>query len=162
MIDILASIGQFPRKNQIAEVKILEGAYMYPRKHHDCLEDWDLFVLRHQKTSNLIIHLFSTFLFWFSPLLALLVSPWWLVGFFISGLVGGVSHLITNEGTAETKEVTSSLQVVHFSTTMSWLFITGKYRKEIEITKNKFRLYQAGKIRSIANPEHFKNVKLDA
>jgi hypothetical protein len=61
------------------------------RNGNPTLESWDLFVVRHQKPSNLAGHFISFLLFSGSPLNALLTSqPMWLVGFFISGGVGAL------------------------------------------------------------------------
>lgn len=125
---------------------------MAPRKHPEQLEDWDLFVLRHQKTPNVVVHSFSFFLFWVSPVLGLFVSPWWWLGFFGSGLVGTAGHFLFQDGTVDAKEATSSAQVVHFSSVLFFLFWSGRWTEEIRLSKEKFARYSRGEIRSVANP----------
>jgi hypothetical protein len=126
---------------------------VYPRKYSDRLENWDLFVLRHQKTPNIIVHIFSFLFFWVSPILAFTVSYWWLLGFFGSGLIGSVGHYLFKDGTIDVKEATSSLQVVHFSSLVVIFFILGKYTKHIELATQKYDLFKSGKITSVADPE---------
>ena len=49
---------------------------------------WDLFVLRHSKRGNLVIH-FVSFLVYYGALIGLAVTwnPWWIVGLFVSGAI---------------------------------------------------------------------------
>jgi hypothetical protein len=128
---------------------------MAPRKHPDSLENWDLFVLRHRNTANVAVHLVSFLLFWISPVLAWAVSPFWLVGFFASGLVGTAGHYFFKDGTVDAREATSSLQVVHYSSVMAGLFVTGRWSREIRVTEAKYRDFVAGRIGSVADPELF-------
>jgi hypothetical protein len=97
------------------------------------LESWDLFVVRHQKPSNLAGHFISFLLFYGSPLLALLTSqPMWLVGFFISGGVGALSHHFTGDGKVNLHEATSSPRVVFYVTILFAKLALGTYQNDID------------------------------
>src|SRR4051812_25217682 len=92
------------------------------------LDSWDVFVLRHRKTPNLIFHVISFTLFWLSlPLAAVMHQPVWAAGFFTSGLFGTAGHYLFGDGTVDKREATSSAQVVYFSSAMVLLFVTGFY-----------------------------------
>lgn len=103
------------------------------RNGNPTLESWDLFVVRHQKPSNLAGHFISLLLFYGSPLLALLPSqPIWLVGFFISGGVGALSHHLTGDGKVKFQEATSSPRVVFYVTIMFAKIVRGTYQNDID------------------------------
>ncbi|MEN8761980.1 MAG: hypothetical protein ABF290_06050 [Thiogranum sp.] len=103
------------------------------RNGNPTLESWDLFVVRHQKPSNLVGHFVSLLLFYGSPLLALLTSqPIWLVGFFSSGAVGALSHHLTGDGKINLKEATSSPRVVFYVTVLFVKLALGTYQNDID------------------------------
>lgn len=103
------------------------------RNGNPTLESWDLFVVRHQKPSNLAGHFVSLLLFYGSPLLALLTSqPIWLVGFFSSGAVGALSHHLTGDGKINLKEATSSPRVVFYVTVLFVKLALGTYKNDID------------------------------
>jgi hypothetical protein len=103
------------------------------RNGNPTLESWDLYVIRHQKPSNLAGHFISLLLFCGSPLLALLTSqPMWLVGFFISGGVGALSHHLTGDGKVNLQEATSSPRVVFYVTIMFAKLALGTYQNDID------------------------------
>lgn len=121
----------------------------------ETLIDWDLFVLRHQNKKNVVVHFVSFIFFWLSPLLAIFVNPFFILGFFASGIIGTAGHYFFSDGTVDAKEATSSIQVVQFSSKMAFLFITGKYWKEITYVNQKWQRYKNGEITSIANQDMF-------
>jgi hypothetical protein len=137
---------------------------MGPRKHFAQLEissewapleAWDLFVLRHQKTPNVRVHLLSAFLFWISPVLALTFSPWFWLGFVLSSAPSTISHYIYKDGVVDAREATSSLQVVYFSTWMAVLFLKGQWPKEVRLSAKKIHRFMRGEIQSVADPKLF-------
>ncbi|MEK6773529.1 MAG: hypothetical protein AABY64_06295 [Bdellovibrionota bacterium] len=128
---------------------------MVPQRRNDSLENWDLFVLRHQNLKNVAVHTVSCAMFWLGPILAVLVHPInWLM-FFGSGLVGTAGHYFFKDGTVDAREATSSLQVVVFSTLMTFLFLRGQYQQEILRVQKKWTDYKSGLIPSHADLELF-------
>lgn len=121
----------------------------------DTLVDWDLFVLRHQNKKNVAVHFVSFLCFWLSPILAIVINPWFIIGFFASGIIGTAGHYFFTDGTVDAKEATSSLQVVEFSSKMAFLFISGQYWGEINYVNEKWKKYKKGEITSVANDEMF-------
>jgi len=83
------------------------------------------------------------------------VSPWFIIGFFASGIIGTAGHYFFSDGTVDAKEATSSLQVVQFSSKMAFLFISGRYWEEISYVNIKWQKYKQGEIESNANDEMF-------
>lgn len=128
---------------------------MKTSKDYSSLVNWDLFVLRHQNKKNVVVHFVSFLCFWFCPLLAIVVNPWWIIGFFLSGLIGTAGHYFFRDGTVDAKEATSSLQVVQFSSMMALLFVCGRYNDEITYVNNKWKSYKNGLIKSEADAEMF-------
>lgn len=128
----------------------------------ETLVNWDLFVLRHMNQKNVAVHLVSFLMFWFCPVLAVTVTPWFFIGFFLSGLVGTAGHYFFKDGTVDAKEATSSVQVVLFSSKMAFLFITGKYGREIQYVTQKWEKYKKGEIKSIADEEMFSKLGASA
>lgn len=113
------------------------------------LEDWDLFVLRHRKTPNILFHIVSFSAFWLSlPLALAFREPLWLIGFFSSGLIGTAGHYLFKDGTVDGKEASSSPQVVYFSSSMVLMFLTGRYRREIAVAEDRLREHLLGEIDS--------------
>ncbi len=128
---------------------------MLPKRTDDALENWDLFVLRHQQPFNVGIHFISFLMFWLGPVAAILIHPAFLAFFFLSGLLGVAGHYLFKDGTVDRKEATSSVEVVLFSSLMAILFVTGKYFSEIERVKMKYLNFKLGKIENKANAEMF-------
>ena len=128
---------------------------MVPQRRDDSLENWDLFVLRHQNMKNVAVHFISCMMFWLGPVLAIAVHPLYWILFFGSGLVGTAGHYFFKDGTVDAREATSSLQVVVFSTLMAAFFITGRYPYEIQRVLRKWDLYKKGSIASHADSELF-------
>jgi hypothetical protein len=131
---------------------------MLPKRTNDSLENWDLFVLRHQQKSNVLVHFVSFLMFWFGPVLGLFVHPLYWILFFSSGMVGVAGHYFFKDGTVDRKEATSSVEVVVFSSLMAILFVMNAYGKEIARVKEKYQLYRAGKIPSYASEDMFKKL----
>lgn len=121
----------------------------------ETLVDWDLFVLRHQNKKNVVVHFISFLFFWVSPVLALFVSPYFIIGFFLSGLIGTAGHYFFTDGTVDAKEATSSLQVVEFSSKMAYLFVIGRYWSEIIYVNAKWQKFKKGEITSTASSDMF-------
>jgi hypothetical protein len=117
--------------------------------------DWDLFVMRHQNKKNVVVHFFSFLFFWFSPVLAYFSSPWWMIAFFSSGLMGTFGHYLFKDGTIDVREATSSLKVVQFSSKMAFLVATGKYWKEIEYVNKKWIQYKNNEVGCSIDPVFF-------
>lgn len=130
-----------------------------PRRHADALEDWDMFVMRHRDPRNIWMHVLSFGLFWISPVLALMVSPWWWLGFLSSGLVGTAGHYVFKDGVVDFREATSRWQVVFYSSCMILLFLSGSYKEEIRISENKYDLFLHKKMPSVANPNLFTKIR---
>lgn len=131
---------------------------MFPKRTNESLENWDLFVLRHQDRSNVMIHFISFLMFWLGPALGILVSPYFWILFFTSGMMGVAGHYFFNDGTVDRKEATSSFEVVAFSSIMAVLFLKGSYGDEIERVKQKYHRYIIGKIPSHADVDLFKKL----
>lgn len=56
----------------------------------------------------------------------------WLVGFFISGGVGALSHHLTGDGKVNLQEATSSPRVVFYVTIMFAKLALGTYQNDID------------------------------
>jgi NAD(P)-dependent dehydrogenase (short-subunit alcohol dehydrogenase family) len=96
------------------------------------LSSWDLFVLRHHKPLNLMIHAISALLFFGSPLCGLFTGDWtWFLWWCLSGCIGTAAHYIARDGMVSLREGTSSPQVVGFNVRMWWRVFTGRYRGDI-------------------------------
>lgn len=104
------------------------------------LSDWQLFVLRHQKPLNLWIHLGSCLLFWGGIGSAFLFDEWLFLSFTaISGIVGTLGHIVSNDNGVSGKEAVYSLDAIRFSTKLSFLFVLGSYQKELSEAKSLFK-----------------------
>jgi hypothetical protein len=131
---------------------------MLPKRSNDSLENWDLFVLRHQQLANVLVHFVSFLMFWLGPIFGIFVHPLFWVMFFTSGMVGVAGHYFLKDGTVDRKEATSSVEVVVFSSLMAVLFVSNSYQHEIERVKNKYRQFLLGNIPSHADAELFKKL----
>jgi len=96
------------------------------------MTSWDVFVLRHTHPTNLRIHVVSFAMFWGGPLLALaLWSPWPLLLFALSGVVGGLGHHLTEDSYVSAREATSSPLTVLYASFVVVLYLTGRYAPHI-------------------------------
>ena len=104
------------------------------------LSNWERFVIRHSKRSNLRIHFVSFLMFWGGLFIPLIVGDYrWLGLFFISGLMGAFGHWVTGDGTVSPKEATRDPQVVFFVTLMFLKIAKGTYFREVEEAKKRYR-----------------------
>lgn len=98
----------------------------------NALGDWDLFVLRHHKPSNLLLHFVSAVLFFGSPVYGLVTRDLsWFAWFCLSGCVGSGAHYLTRDGTVTLRQGTSSPRVVAFNLRMWWRLFTGRYASDV-------------------------------
>lgn len=96
------------------------------------VSSWDVFVLRHTHPTNLRIHVVSFAMFWGGPLLALAFwSPWPLVLFALSGVVGGFGHHVTGDSGVSVREATSSPLTVLYASFVVVLHLSGRYAPHI-------------------------------
>lgn len=105
---------------------------------------WDLFVLRHSKRGNLVIH-FVSFLVYYGALIGLAVTwnPWWIVGLFVSGAIGSSGHYLFDDGGVKLREATFSPQVVFFVTIMFWRLARGVYFDDIAAARERYEVWLA-------------------
>ncbi len=96
------------------------------------LTPWDIFVLRHRRPLNLVIHFISLLCFYGGLGLAAGTRDWhYLLPFFASGLIGAFGHFVSGDGGVSVRETTSTPTVVVF---VPWLFFrlfTGRYGADI-------------------------------
>jgi hypothetical protein len=131
---------------------------MRPKRSDNELENWDLFVLRHQNLNNVRWHVISAAMFWFGPALGIFVHPGFWLLFFISGFFGAFGHFLFKDSRVDGREATSSVEVVYFSTLMCFLFLKGDYQNEITRVSKKFQRYLNGEISSIAEQSLFRKL----
>jgi hypothetical protein len=97
------------------------------------LTPWDLFVLRHRKPGNLVVHFVSALLFFGTPVAALvLMQPWLLEGFFSSGMVGAAGHYVFKDSGVSVREATVATEVPYFVLVMFYKIARGTYAADIE------------------------------
>lgn len=102
------------------------------------LTAWERFVLRHTRPGNLAIHFVSMLLYFGSPLVALLLwSPWPLVGFVVSGVVGTSGHYLFRDGSVSVRESTARPEVPYYVVVMFWKIARGEYGREIAAARAK-------------------------
>lgn len=101
---------------------------------------WDLFVVRHTHPGNLAIHALSAALFFGGPVVALLWwTPWPLVGFALSGLLGASGHALFKDGGVSPREATSQPEVPPWVLLMFWMLLTGTWWPEVEQARERLR-----------------------
>jgi hypothetical protein len=106
----------------------------------DALTPWERFVVRHTKAGNLAVHFVSMLLFFGAPPLALVTwSPWPLLGFAVSGLVGTAGHVIFRDGTVSVRESTAQPEVPYYVLIMFWKIARRQYAAEVEAARTKLR-----------------------
>ena len=94
---------------------------------------WDLFVLRHTRPGNLVLHFISMLMFYGAPVALFFThNLYWCVPFFLSGLVGTLGHYLFKDGGVSVRESTSSPTVVFFVLIMFYKIAQGKYLAEID------------------------------
>ncbi len=102
------------------------------------LSAWDLFVLRHHKPQNLILHSVSALMFFGSPIYGLVTHDWtWFLWFCLSGCIGTAAHYLTRDGSVTLREGTSSPRVVGFNVRMWWRVLSGRYPGDIMSAKTR-------------------------
>ena len=101
-------------------------------------EAWDLFVVRHTHPGNLAVHALSALLFFGTPPLALLLwTPWPLLGFAASGLVGAAGHAVFRDGGVSPREATSQPEVPPWVLWMFWMLLNGTWWPEVEAARER-------------------------
>lgn len=113
---------------------------MKPNKLNHNLTNWDIFVLRHRKPLNWVIHFISLLCFYLSPPAALITHRWeYLVLFFGSGALGAFGHFISGDGGVSLRETTSTPRVVLFVPIMFFRILSGRYSADLRIADEKLR-----------------------
>lgn len=103
------------------------------------LSNWERFVIRHSKPSNLQIHFVSFLMFWGGLFIPLIVDDYrWVALFFASGLMGAFGHWVTGDGRVSPKEATRDPQVVFFVTIMFLKIAKGTYFREVEEAQRRY------------------------
>ncbi len=96
------------------------------------LTRWQSFVLRHTKPGNLILHAISAACFFGAPVVAMLTTnPWWLLPFFVSGLIGSAGHRLFDDGGVNLRETTSAPEVPGYVLIMFWMLARGQWWDEV-------------------------------
>lgn len=109
------------------------------------LSEWDIFVLRHQKTTNLWGHFISFIMFYGGPIVALWTQEvLWLIPFFLSGAMGALSHFLSGDSGVNLKEATSSPRVVFYVTIMFYKIALGQYANDIEAANERYAKLVSG------------------
>jgi hypothetical protein len=104
------------------------------------LTRWDRFVLRHRKPGNLAIHAVSALLYFGCPVVALaLRSPWPLIGFAVSGLVGSAGHHLFRDGVVDAREASFAAEVPGYVVRMFYRLARGRYRTDIALAEARLR-----------------------
>jgi hypothetical protein len=102
------------------------------------LTPWERFVLRHTHRGNLALHFVSMLMFFGAPVVALVLwSPWPLLAFMTSGLVGTAGHYLFRDGTVSARESTSQPEVPYYVLRMFWLLARGRYAHEVAAAQAK-------------------------
>lgn len=111
------------------------------------LSNWDIFVLRHRKKGNLVVHFFS-FLTYYGALFALLITwhPAWIIGLFVSGFIGTAGHYLFDDGRVKIKEATFDPMVVFYVTIMFYKIFRRSYSKDIEGAEQRLKQWQESEV----------------
>lgn len=97
------------------------------------LTPWDLFVLRHRHPGNLAVHFVSALMFFGTPIAAAATrNPWWLIGFFSSGMVGVFGHYAFKDSGVSLREATVATEVPYFVLVMFYKIARGSYRRDVD------------------------------
>jgi hypothetical protein len=87
------------------------------------------------------------------------VSPWWWLGFLVSGFVGTAGHYVFGDGVVDFREATSRWQVVYYSSCMILIFLSGGYGEEIQTAERKYDLFLRKQMPSVADPNLFTKIR---
>ena len=113
------------------------------------LNDWEAFVLNHRKTGNHLFHLVSSICFFFSPAIALWSSnPYWMVLFFISGLIGTAGHYIFDDGRVSVVDATVRKNVPFYVLRMFFEIATGRYSESIACASRRYSEMHSDRVTS--------------
>lgn len=103
------------------------------------LSEWEFFVWRHKKTSNLVWHFFSLALF-LGPVAALFWRPdlvWiWILLILLSIPIGSAGHYFSRDGSVRTKDFAHPNTVI-FLVGIFALIATGRYFPLVERVRAK-------------------------
>ena len=107
------------------------------------LSSWDLFVLRHRKRGNLVVHFFS-FLTYYGSLFGLIITwhPAWVLGLFLSGMIGAAGHYIYDDGRVKIKEATFDPMVVFYVTIMFYKIFRRRYAEDVAAAEQRLQLWR--------------------
>ncbi len=102
------------------------------------LTAWDLFVVRHRKRGNHVMHFLSALMFFGGPLVAVVQrNPWYMLLFFASGGMGTLGHYMFRDGVVSVREATATPNVPRFVLKMFWLLGRGQYQSQVDLALTK-------------------------
>lgn len=117
------------------------------------LTAWELFVLRHTKPGNLVVHGVSFVLFWVGWLAPLPLGDWrWWLLVPLSGPVGTAGHYLFRDGGVKLKEATVDPLVPFFVTRMFWRLARGTYAQDLARARARYAAHVGALPAALASP----------
>ena len=91
------------------------------------------------------MHAVSASFFFGAPVVALVSwNPWWLIPFFVSGVVGSAGHYLFDDGRVDARETTSAPEVPPYVLLMFWMLLRGQWWDEVARAQQAVREAQQG------------------
>ncbi len=110
---------------------------------HPFTDYWDIFVLKHQNSYNIALHLLGVIIFYGLLLCAAVARNWWMLLFLpLSQLVGLVGHFLFERSHIDLQDALFSFRASRCLNRMFLRVITLRYGEDVRRANEALREYQ--------------------
>ena len=110
---------------------------------HPFTDYWDIFVLKHQNSYNIALHVLGVIIFYGLLILAAIArNPWLLLFLPLSQMVGLVGHFLFEKSHIDLQDAVFSVRASRCLNRMFLRVITGRYGEDIRRANEALREYQ--------------------
>lgn len=107
---------------------------------HGLVDYWEIFVMKHQHQTNVLLHVTAVFVMYGSCGAALItMNPWFLAGVFLSNLLGQYGHTQYERTHVDGRDALFSWRALAALTRMALMVIRGSYQEELLRVRSKVR-----------------------
>lgn len=113
---------------------------------HPFRDYWDIFVFKHQRTGNVLIHCAAVLIMYCTPVTVVLTGNWWwLLLVPLSQAVGLAGHALYERSHVDIRDLVFSRRASRCLNRMFFSVLRGRYWSEIERVRERFSVYSETK-----------------
>ena len=108
---------------------------------HPFTDYWHIFVFKHQKRANVLLHCGAVLAMYSALPLAIVASAWWLLLVPASQLIGLAGHLLFERSHVDARDFTFSWRASRSLSRMFFSVLTGAYWRDVAVVRERYRQF---------------------